>query len=243
MSKIREFYRGKSIFVTGGTGFMGKVLIEKLLYSCSDLQRIFILVRSKKHQNVNDRVKEMLSSPAFDRVKSEKPEVLEKIVPIQGDVELVNLGIGDEDMIRVLAETEIIFNVAAAVDFLAHVEHSFRGNVLSLVNLTQIAKKMTRLQVLMHVSTGFCFRDRDDIEEIFYDSKLYRWVVNDIENAKDYLTIASNSSLHGHQCTYSYTKRLAEIVANEEQRNLPIVVVRPSIGSLKSSKFLFVWTN
>lgn len=28
---IRDFYRGKIVFVTGGTGFLGQIYIEKLL--------------------------------------------------------------------------------------------------------------------------------------------------------------------------------------------------------------------
>lgn len=56
---IREFYSGRDIFITGGTGFMGKVLIEKLLRSCSGLNRIFILLREKKSKTIEDRLKEM----------------------------------------------------------------------------------------------------------------------------------------------------------------------------------------
>jgi fatty acyl-CoA reductase len=68
-SEISNFYADKNIFVTGATGkrccrndngsvtndnyicatgFMGKVLVEKLLRDCGDLSRIYILVRAKK---------------------------------------------------------------------------------------------------------------------------------------------------------------------------------------------------
>lgn len=45
---IAKFYSGKSIFITGATGFMGKVLVEKLLRDCSQVKRIYILVRMKR---------------------------------------------------------------------------------------------------------------------------------------------------------------------------------------------------
>ena len=32
-SPIQQFYQGKTVFITGATGFMGKVLLEKLLRS------------------------------------------------------------------------------------------------------------------------------------------------------------------------------------------------------------------
>lgn len=31
MSNISDFYRDKVVFVTGGTGFIGKIVVEKLL--------------------------------------------------------------------------------------------------------------------------------------------------------------------------------------------------------------------
>lgn len=59
LSEIQSFYKGKVIFVTGGTGLMGKVLIEKLLYSCSDLNKIYILIRPKRGRTPEMRVDEM----------------------------------------------------------------------------------------------------------------------------------------------------------------------------------------
>lgn len=239
MSRIREFYIGKTIFVTGGTGFLGKVLIEKLLFSCSELKQIYILMRLNNDQNLEERLKEIVSSPVFDRIKQEKPQTLRKIVPIHGDVELTNLGIGSEDMQQILSETQIIFNVAAAVNFLEPIESSFRANTLSLIHLTEISKKMKNLEILMHVSTGFCFRNREDIEEKFYNFEQdNQWILHDLDHAKDNLSTASINSIHGHQCTYSYTKRLAEIVANDEFKNLPICVVRPSIGLIVYDEML-----
>ena len=37
--KISDFYNGKSILVTGSTGFMGKVLVHKLLSDCPEIHR------------------------------------------------------------------------------------------------------------------------------------------------------------------------------------------------------------
>lgn len=233
MSRIREFYNGKTIFVTGGTGFMGKVLIEKLLYSCSELKQIFLLMRLRNDQNLDERMEDLVNSPVFDRLKQEKPQTLRKIVPVHGDVELRNLGISNEDLQLVLVETQIIFNVAAAVNFLEPIESSFTANTLSFIHLVEISKKMKNLQNLMHVSTGFCFRNRENIEEKFYNFEQdNQWILHDLDRANDNLSTASNNKLHGHQCTYSYTKRLAEIIANEEYNNLPICIVRPSIGKL-----------
>lgn len=45
---IPDWFAGKSILVSGATGFMGKVLVEKLLRDCPLLERMYLLVRRKK---------------------------------------------------------------------------------------------------------------------------------------------------------------------------------------------------
>jgi alcohol-forming fatty acyl-CoA reductase len=45
---IKGFYDGAEIFITGGTGYIGKVLIEKLLRTCQGIKRIYVLMRLKK---------------------------------------------------------------------------------------------------------------------------------------------------------------------------------------------------
>jgi thioester reductase-like protein len=49
---IREFYRDKTIFLTGTTGFVGKVVLEKFLRSLPVFRKIFVMVRAKKNRTV-----------------------------------------------------------------------------------------------------------------------------------------------------------------------------------------------
>ncbi len=52
---VREFYAGKNILITGATGFLGKVLIEKLL-RCTEVNKIYCLVRAKKGKSPQERL-------------------------------------------------------------------------------------------------------------------------------------------------------------------------------------------
>jgi thioester reductase-like protein len=63
MANITEFFQNKHIFVTGGTGFMGKVLLEKLLRSCSDVGNIYILIRPKKGKDPREQIKDITNQP------------------------------------------------------------------------------------------------------------------------------------------------------------------------------------
>ena len=58
-SEILQFYKDKSVFITGGTGFLGKTLIEKLLRSCYNLKKIYLLVRPKKGKTPSQRIEEI----------------------------------------------------------------------------------------------------------------------------------------------------------------------------------------
>lgn len=64
-TSVRDFYKDRSIFITGGTGFMGKVLVEKLLRSCPDIKNIYLLMRPKKGQDVQQRLQELLNAPVI----------------------------------------------------------------------------------------------------------------------------------------------------------------------------------
>lgn len=47
-SQIANWYRNQIIFITGSTGFMGKVLVEKLLRDCPDINACYLLMRTKR---------------------------------------------------------------------------------------------------------------------------------------------------------------------------------------------------
>lgn len=60
---INDFFQDAVIFVTGGTGFLGKALVEKLLRSCDGIKSIYILLRPKRGQNSEERYKEFVKNP------------------------------------------------------------------------------------------------------------------------------------------------------------------------------------
>ena len=83
MTTIGSFYRDKTVFITGGTGFIGKIIIEKLLrylkkfclvhrqiflLRCTDVGKIYMLIRAKKGVNPEDRLTALFKSPLFDDI-------------------------------------------------------------------------------------------------------------------------------------------------------------------------------
>lgn len=62
-SQITDCFENQTVFLTGGTGFLGKVLIEKLLRVCKDLKKIYILARPKKGKSVEERYNDFFELP------------------------------------------------------------------------------------------------------------------------------------------------------------------------------------
>ncbi|HVH65652.1 MAG TPA: SDR family oxidoreductase [Candidatus Acidoferrum sp.] len=72
---IAEALRGKTILVTGSTGFLGKSIVEKCLRAIPDVARINLAIRSSARRPAAERLdREVLSSPAFKRLKEELGE-------------------------------------------------------------------------------------------------------------------------------------------------------------------------
>ena len=60
MAQISDFYRDKTVFITGVTGFIGKVLLEKLLRKCSGVKAVYCLVRDKNDTDASQRLSNLL---------------------------------------------------------------------------------------------------------------------------------------------------------------------------------------
>ena len=72
---IAEALKGKTILVTGSTGFLGKSIVEKCLRSIPEIKRINLAIRSSPRRRASERLeREVLSSPAFKRLKEQLGE-------------------------------------------------------------------------------------------------------------------------------------------------------------------------
>ena len=54
---IREFYKDKVLLISGCTGFLGKVVLEKFFRSVKDFKTIYLLVRPKSGVTIKERIK------------------------------------------------------------------------------------------------------------------------------------------------------------------------------------------
>ena len=60
---IEAFYDNTAILITGVTGFVGKGVLEKLLRVCPSIAAIFLLIRPKKNQTIEERFGKLIDDP------------------------------------------------------------------------------------------------------------------------------------------------------------------------------------
>ena len=60
--RITPTFNGHRFFITGGSGFVGKVFIEKLLRLCPKIDKIYMLLREKKENTPQQRLEEIFNN-------------------------------------------------------------------------------------------------------------------------------------------------------------------------------------
>ncbi|XP_071565359.1 putative fatty acyl-CoA reductase CG5065 [Temnothorax nylanderi] len=230
-SEMQSFFTGKTIFITGASGFMGKVLLEKLLYRCSDLDKIYVLMRAKRGRSVETRLDDMFKLPLFQRLRNEKPQLFKKVISLNGDVCLPNLGLTDGQRELLINEVHVVFHFAATLRLEAKLKDAIEMNTTGTKKILDLAKEMKHLKSFVHLSTAFCHIDQEELGERSYDSsddphdimRLVQWL--DDEG----IDLITPKLLHPHPNTYTYSKRLAETLVTNEYPNIPCCIARPSI--------------
>jgi len=145
-SPIDQFYRQKSIFITGGTGFIGKVLCEKLLRSCPDIGNIYVLMRSRNGKSASERLNdELLKSKVFSLSNCELK--FEKLIAVNGDISEPGLGLSEQDRNRLISEVSVVFHSAASVKFHGPLKDFIAQNVCGTQSVMQLSEQMSKLEV------------------------------------------------------------------------------------------------
>ncbi|XP_028843571.1 fatty acyl-CoA reductase 1 isoform X2 [Denticeps clupeoides] len=231
MATIPEYYAGKSVLITGATGFMGKVLLEKLLRSCPAVKAAYVLVRHKSGQVPQARVAEMISCKLFDRLRDEQAGFASKIVPINSDLTKPELDLSKEDQDTLTENVNIVFHCAATIRFNEPLKDAMLLNVLATQKMVALAHRVKHLEVFIHVSTAYANCDRELIEEVVYTPPVdYRKLIDTLDWMDDKLVSVLTPNLIGERPnTYTYTKALAEYLVQQECGDLNVAIVRPSI--------------
>ncbi|MET0285542.1 MAG: thioester reductase domain-containing protein [Polyangiales bacterium] len=135
-------------FVTGGTGFLGAFLIDRLL---AQGVQVISLVRAKDAHHARERQRAALAS--YGLWKEEEAAALEVVV---GELGRPRLGLDAEDYLRLAREVDVIFHVGAVVNLVFPYQLLKPANVGGTVEILRLATT-GRAKWLHHVSTNGFF--------------------------------------------------------------------------------------
>ncbi|XP_065208709.1 putative fatty acyl-CoA reductase CG5065 [Planococcus citri] len=230
-SQISTFYAYKKVLITGATGFMGKVLVWKLLHSCPQLDTIFVLMRPKHGKPSLTRKTEFFNSPVFENFKKENPKVLQKVVLIGGDVGEDRLGLSDKDRDMLIDQVSIIFHSAAILKMNADLRTAINVNTIGTVRMLELAQQMKKLESFVYISTAYCCCEKTTVEEKMYPSNQNPQTIMSLVQWMEPKLLASitPSLIHPLPNTYTYSKRITESLLHNYESTVPIIVARPSI--------------
>jgi alcohol-forming fatty acyl-CoA reductase len=162
---IPEALDGRRIAITGGTGFLGTALIERLLRSVPGCELV-LLVRPGKRSSVVQRARrEILRNDAFERLRREQgtagfDEMVERrVTVIAGDVGRDGLGL-DDDGRAALAGCDIVVHSAAAVAFDSPLDTAVEVNLLGPSRVALTLHDLGATPHLVSVSTCYVAGNR-----------------------------------------------------------------------------------
>jgi HAD superfamily hydrolase (TIGR01490 family) len=177
---IPEALDGKRIAITGGTGFLGTALVERLLRSVPGCELV-LLIRPGKRSGAAQRARrEIFRNDAFDRLRTELgPPGLDDLVErrvsvIAGDVGADGLGLDEGDR-AVLASCDIVVHSAATVAFDSPLDAAVEVNLLGPSRIAALLHELGVAPHLVAVSTCYVAGNRRGAapEEAVHDSPFF----------------------------------------------------------------------
>lgn len=173
------------ILLTGATGYVGAFILRELLQNTKTV--VYCLLRESPGFTAMDRIRSSLQKFGI----AEFDENLElRIVPIKGDVSLVNMGMSEEDYACLSYTVDSIIHAAATVNLVHPYYALYSTNVLGTANILTFALSH-KIKPVHYISTNAVFPEglqdcREDADMMTYADKLHsgyaqtKWVAEQL---------------------------------------------------------------
>ncbi|KFH62861.1 hypothetical protein MVEG_11386 [Podila verticillata NRRL 6337] len=241
-----EFYAQNNVLLlTGATGFIGKVILEKVLRSLPQVKKVYVLIRSSTTATAQERLEnDIFGSRIWETLRAQFPnqarfreEVSNKVIAVQGDIGLDRLGLSDQDLAMIQKDTAVFINSAATIDFNESLKKAILLNTEGPLRACEVMKEMPHLKAFVQISTSFV---NAHLKNHFTKEQIYPHPFGMPEDVYKMVKAMSDEEIEAYEKdvvrrtypnTYTFTKSLAEhlLQSRYQKMNLPLVIVRPSI--------------
>jgi len=184
----------ETIFLTGFPGFIATRLVRRL---AANPGRLLLLVQPAFAERALDEINE---------IAAETGRPVTDFSLLTGDITAPNLGLSQTDLDRALAETTIVFHLAAIYDLAVARDLALRVNVTGTRNVNDFARRARKLRHYHYVSTCYVAGKRTG-----------RILETELAHTA------------GFRNYYEETKYLAELEVQALQSELPVTIHRPSV--------------
>jgi long-chain acyl-CoA synthetase len=151
-----QTFRENEILLTGGNGFLGKVILAMLLERYPHLKHVHVLLRPGRGLSAEERFNnEIIDSPVMATLLATRGErfIREKTSVWAGELSQTDCGLDEKSLKVIAVRVKLIINCAGKVEFFPPVDESLQANVDGVENAIALAKRAGAR--LLHVSTCF----------------------------------------------------------------------------------------
>ncbi|XP_023532806.1 fatty acyl-CoA reductase 3-like [Cucurbita pepo subsp. pepo] len=165
-----EFLENKTVLITGATGFLAKILIEKILRIQPNVKKLYLLLRAADETEAKKRFyNEVIEKDLFQVLRKKwganlNTLISEKICLVPGEISLSQMGLKDSIWVDEMKnQVEIVINLAATTHFDERYDVALDTNTIGVEHVVRFAKECRNLKLLVHVSTAYVSGERDGV--------------------------------------------------------------------------------
>ncbi|KAF7099215.1 hypothetical protein CFC21_100877 [Triticum aestivum] len=162
-------FRDRSILITGSTGFLGKMLVEKILRVQPDVRKLYLIVRAADTASAENRVlTEIFCTGCRNKTRSKHGAdfnsfITNKITALPGDIIKETCALRNSMVEQIYEEIHVIVSVAATTSLYERYDVALASNTLGVAHVCDLAKKCANLKMLLHVSTAFVAGEQEGL--------------------------------------------------------------------------------